>query len=132
MSSLQLRNIPLLAVIALTASGCWSVELELPVSTGVSVVQGNEILHKAGVRLFGEIFEHNAVDIHDPASSLDYRWCIQGGWKLILPDAANVPDAPVELYNVLADPYEKKNTAQADPDRVARLRELIDGWWSAK
>lgn len=82
--------------------------------------------------IFGEIFEHNAVDIHDPASSLDYRWCIQGPWKLILPKAANVPDARVELYNVLADPYEKKNVAQTDPARVARLRGLIDGWWPAE
>jgi arylsulfatase A-like enzyme len=82
--------------------------------------------------IFGEIFEHNAVDIHDPASSLKYRWCIEGAWKLILPDAANVPNARVELYNVSADPYEKKNLAQSDPDRVARLRGLIDGWWPAK
>ena len=57
----QLR-LPLFAAIALFASGCWSVELELPVSTGVAVVQGNEILHKAGVRLFGEIFDPVRVD----------------------------------------------------------------------
>jgi arylsulfatase A-like enzyme len=82
--------------------------------------------------IFGEIFAHNAVDIHDPASSLRYRWCIQGGWKLVLPNAPNVPDGEVELYNVLADPYEKNNTAQADPDRVAQLRKLINNWWPAK
>ncbi len=79
--------------------------------------------------IFGEIFEHNAVDIHDPVSSLKYRWCIKGDWKLILPDTANVPDGQVELYNVVADPFEKKNKAQAEPDRVARLRGLIDNWW---
>ena len=77
----------------------------------------------------GEIFEHNAVDIHNPASSLKYRWCIEGGWKLVLPEAANVPDGEVELYNVRADPYEQKNLAQTEPNRVAQLRELIDGWW---
>ncbi|MFH1530411.1 MAG: hypothetical protein ABIK09_06710 [Pseudomonadota bacterium] len=54
--------ISLLAVVALMASGCWSVELELPVSTGVAVIQGNEILHKAGVRIFGELFEPVRVD----------------------------------------------------------------------
>ena len=82
--------------------------------------------------IFGEVFEHDAVDIHDPASSLDYRWCIRGAWKLILPDAVNVPDSRAELYDVLADQYEKRNLAQTDPDRVARLRGLIDGWWPAK
>jgi len=85
-----------------------------------------------GVIIFGEVFEHNAVDIHDPASSLDYRWCIQGVWKLILPDAANIPDGQIELYNVTADPYEKKNRAETDPDRVAQLRGLIDGWWATE
>ena len=28
--------------------------------------------------IFGEIFTHNAVDIHDPASSLRYRWVDRG------------------------------------------------------
>ena len=56
------HHVPLLAVVAMVASGCWSVELELPVSTGVAVVQGNEILHKAGARIFGELFETVRVD----------------------------------------------------------------------
>ncbi len=62
MNAPRFKKLPLLAAVALVASGCWSVELELPVSTGVAVVQGNEILHKAGVRLFGEIFDPVRVD----------------------------------------------------------------------
>jgi hypothetical protein len=62
MNASKIKNFTLLAAAAVVASGCWSVELELPVSTGVSVVQGNEILHKAGAKLFGEIFEPVRVD----------------------------------------------------------------------
>jgi uncharacterized sulfatase len=79
--------------------------------------------------ILGEVFEHNAVDVHDPASSLKYRWCIEGDWKLILPHAANLPDGQVELYNVVEDPGEQKNVAEADAERVARLRKAIDDWW---
>ena len=35
--------------------------------------------------IFGEIFTHDAVDIDRPASSLRYRWVIEGYWKLIVP-----------------------------------------------
>ncbi|MBM4371535.1 MAG: hypothetical protein FJ098_07770, partial [Deltaproteobacteria bacterium] len=44
------------------APGCWSVELELPVTTGVVVVAGNGVLSQAGARLFGEVFEPVRVD----------------------------------------------------------------------
>ena len=40
--------------------------------------------------LYGEIFLHNAVETHDPAKNLTYRWGIQDGWKLILPHKENV------------------------------------------
>jgi arylsulfatase A-like enzyme len=43
-----------------------------------------------------------------------------GDWKLIV--AAN---GKAELYNLAADPYEKKDLAAAEPAKVAELRELI-------
>ena len=82
--------------------------------------------------ILGATFTHNAVDIHDPASSLEYRWCIEGRWKLLAPNPANVPDAQPELYDVIADPREEHNRAEANPDRAAHLRELIDAWWPAR
>jgi uncharacterized sulfatase len=97
---------------------------------GVNLLDAEALARRKAI--FGEVFEHNAVDVDDPASSLDWRWCVEGPWKLILPEARNMPDGPVELYNVIDDPYEKQNLATAQPDRVARLRELIDGWWPAK
>ncbi|MCZ2341867.1 MAG: sulfatase [Bacteroidales bacterium] len=80
--------------------------------------------------VYGEIFEHNAVDIHDPAANLQYRWVIHGHWKLIVPQAPNVQNGSVELYDLAQDPDETRNLAAAHPDRVAALRKRLDAWWS--
>ena len=53
--------------------------------------------------VFGEIFEHNAVDIHKPAANLQYRWVIDGDWKLIVPHAPNVKAASRSLRPVEKD-----------------------------
>ena len=97
-------------------------------------LQGLDLLDQAALEkrkaIFGEVFTHNAVDIHKPAANLMYRWCIEGQWKLIVPNAANVPEASAELYCVGVDPDETRNLAAEQPDRVRRLRALIDGWWN--
>lgn len=99
-------------------------------------MQGIDLLDAEAVAarkvIFGEIFEHNAVDVRVPASSLKYRWCIDGRWKLVLPCEANVPDGVVELFDVLADPFEKENLAETNPARVDELRKKINAWWPGK
>lgn len=82
--------------------------------------------------IFGEIFTHNAVDVRDPASSLMYRWCVQGRWKLIVPQASNVPDAAPQLYDLAADPHEQKDLAASQPQRAEQIRSRIDAWWPAR
>lgn len=79
--------------------------------------------------VFGEIFEHNAVDIAQPASSLDYRWAVAGHWKLIVPAPQNVPDGQIELYNLAEDPNESHNLAEKQPERVRQLKQRLDAWW---
>ena len=81
------------------------------------------------VPIFGEIFTHNAVDIHDPASSLRYRWVIAGDWKLILPDRRNAPEGCVELFDVVHDPGETRNLAAEQPQKLAYLMARLDKWW---
>jgi len=99
-------------------------------------MQGVDLLDREALSarkaILGETFTHNAVDVRDPASSLEYRWCIEGPWKLLVPNTANVPDGQTELYDVLADPHEERNLADGSPERVAHLRALIDGWWPAR
>ena len=101
-----------------------------------AAMQGVNLLdaEAAGRReaIFGEIFAHNAVDVHHPASSLLYRWCIQGRWKLIVSHVPNVLDGRPELYDLGADPHETRNLAAGDPRRVGRLRTAIDAWWPAR
>ncbi len=79
--------------------------------------------------IFGEIFTHDAVVVDQPASSLQYRWCIEGGWKLILPNPRLVPNGRPELYDVLADPREEDDLAERRPEVVARLEQRIEKWW---
>lgn len=79
--------------------------------------------------LYGEIFEHNAIDIHKPVKNLQYRWVVSREWKLILPHAPNVANGKPELYDLARDPDENRNLADREPQRVADLTRLLDAWW---
>lgn len=79
--------------------------------------------------IFGEIFEHDEVDVDKPAASLLFRWTIEGDWKLILPAKKS---KAVELYNLKGDPHEAKNLANAEPERTKRLADSIRNWWPAE
>ncbi len=83
---------------------------------------------EARASIFGGIFEHNAVDLARPASSLQYRWVISDGWKLIAPAGGGT----AELFQVGTDPWEKEDLAGRHADRVAHLTKLIDAWWPAR
>ncbi|MGE3804661.1 MAG: sulfatase [Gemmataceae bacterium] len=78
-------------------------------------------------QIFGEIFEHTAINIEQPAVNLTHRWVRQGDWKLILPQKGKP-----ELYNIAQDPMETKDQAAAQPDKVQELTALIDKWWAGK
>jgi uncharacterized sulfatase len=79
--------------------------------------------------IFGEVFEHNAVDIHNPAANLQYRWVIDHHWKLIVPHEPNIKGEKPELYNLFSDPFEKQNLAEKEPQRVENLTKRLDEWW---
>ena len=88
-------------------------------------------------RIFGESFAHDIADISNPMASLTYRWCIDGKWKLLLSYDGNsgrqkykIPElAPPELYDLEADPWEKKNLAAENPELVSKMVGHIDGWY---
>ncbi|MFO0879354.1 MAG: sulfatase [Gemmataceae bacterium] len=77
--------------------------------------------------VFGEIYEHTAVDIHRPGVNLTHRWVREGDWKLIVP----VKGSP-ELFNLAEDPFEKKNQAPTEPKRVKQLQSVLDAWWEGR
>ncbi len=82
--------------------------------------------------IYGECFTHNFVDIQVPATSLRWRWIIDGQDKLIVPEKANQPNDVVELYDLNADATEEKNLASDSAEKVKALRAKLDAWWLPK
>jgi arylsulfatase A-like enzyme len=95
---------------------------------GINLMDASSVANRKSV--FGEIFEHDIVDMEDEAASLMYRWVIDGDWKLIQPYEVRFPDKKPELYNVTEDPSEMHNLADKHPDRVKALRASLDAWWA--
>ena len=97
---------------------------------GINLLGSNAVADRKAI--FGETFSHDAVDIHRPSTSLEYRWCVSMPWKLIIPNRANVPDGKVELFNLADDPKEEVDLAEKHPEVVAEMTKKIDEWWAAK
>jgi uncharacterized sulfatase len=95
---------------------------------GVNLLDENAVL--ARDIIFGACFTHDAVDLDRPEKNLRWRWCLQGQWKLIVPDGVN-EKGQVELYDVTADPFEQNNLASTETERVKRMMVRLDAWWSA-
>lgn len=98
-----------------------------PAMQGINLLDDKAVTGRE--RIFGEILEHDIQHMTDPVPSLRFRWVIDGKWKLIVPHAARSPGAPVELFDIVADPHEKKNVAAANAELVKRLTSKIDAWW---
>ena len=84
----------------------------------------------ARTTIHGEIFTHDSQSLDSPAASLRWRWIISGHAKLIVPHPANEPNAPVELYDLAADPDESHNLAPQQPAQVADLTARLNAWWT--
>lgn len=98
-----------------------------PEMTGLNLLDADAIRRRTA--LTGEVFEHNAVDIHKPAANLQYRWIVDGEWKLIVPHEPNIKGGRPELYHLSIDPDEKDDLAGKEPNKVAELRKKLDAWW---
>ncbi|MGE3315493.1 MAG: sulfatase [Planctomycetaceae bacterium] len=78
---------------------------------------------------FGEIFAHDVADIDNAAPGLRYRWVIERNWKAIFPADNN---AKPELFDLVADPFEKTDRANEHAPKLAALKSMADNWWPGK
>lgn len=126
----QMNETDLASSIDLVPTVLHAVGLEseiTPEMSGINLLDENAV--KSREKIFGEILEHDIQHMTDPVSSLRFRWVIDGEWKLILPHKGREPNAPVELFHITADPFEKKNLAEAKPELVSKLTKEINHWW---
>ena len=86
----------------------------------------------------GESFSHDVADLTNHETSLQYRWCIDGKWKLILSYDAPadrysfvhaVNERNPQLFDVESDPYEKVNVAAEHPEEVRKLAAHLQETW---
>ncbi|MDH3585352.1 MAG: sulfatase-like hydrolase/transferase, partial [Phycisphaerae bacterium] len=99
-------------------------------------LQKQKPVERSGI--FGESFAHDIADIEKPEASLIFRWRIEGKWKLLLTYDGEVnryksthprTEKRPQLFDLLADPHEKKNLAGQHPEVVADLAAKIAAWW---
>jgi arylsulfatase A-like enzyme len=88
--------------------------------------------------IFGSMNAIYNMTIGNPDATLQYLWCIEGDWKLILryhgADTTHYrvvhewDTAPYRLFNLKDDPGEKKDLANAHLEIVAHLKAKIEAW----
>ena len=95
---------------------------------------------QAREEVFGVTHSVHNMTPGDPADTIQYRWCVEDRWKLIVrhhgKDTTQYrnlhiwDEVPVRLYDLEEDPHESTNLAEKHPDVVARMRKKLDDWWS--
>lgn len=88
--------------------------------------------------VFGETHSIHNMTPGDPDDTLQYLWCVEDEWKLIIrkngKDTTQYKDvhlwdkAPLHLYRIKDDPRETTELADKHPDIVEGLRKKIDAW----
>ena len=83
--------------------------------------------------MFGAIYPNNAREFGRPSLDVRGRWVREGNYKLIVPGPAKLP-LELSLFDLMADPEEQENLADRAEYavRIARMRQLLDGWWSGE
>jgi uncharacterized sulfatase len=97
-------------------------------------MQGINLLDPAAVAARGTVFgsDHDVeiLTLNDPTESLENRWAVRDGWKLILNTSGTK-----ELYRLYngstpVDPHERTNLAASNPQLVNELSLEIVNWYS--
>lgn len=98
----------------------------------------DESARTARQTVFGVTHSIHNMTPHDPDDTLQYLWCVDGEWKLILrmhgTDTTRyraVHDwdkTPTRLYNLKSDPQELQDLSSQHPEIVEIIRAKINNW----
>lgn len=98
----------------------------------------DEESRKSRVAVFGETHSIHNMTFNDPDDTLQYLWCVEEQWKLIVrhhgKDTTEYQRvhrwdmAPVRLYRIQEDPHERFDVATQHPEIVERMCKKISEW----
>lgn len=88
--------------------------------------------------VFGVCHSVYNMTLADPDDTLQYLWCIDGDWKLMIRYNGSDTTAykklhiwdttPIRLYHLSKDPHETNNLAEQHPEKVQVLKKKIEQW----
>tara|TARA_R110002049_G_scaffold72490_1_gene186931 strand:+ start:16502 stop:17869 length:1368 start_codon:yes stop_codon:yes gene_type:complete len=103
---------------------------------GIDLLDQNAVSDRKAV--FGVCNSIHNMTPGDPDGTLQYLWCVEGDWKLLIRyqgvDTTKYHNlhvwdvAPVRLYNLGNDPREEHEVSAEHPKVVKRMREMIQAW----
>ena len=111
--------------------------LDLP---GINLLDSQK--RKERKRIFGASYSVYNMTPGNPNGTLQYQWCIEGDWKLLLRyngldttyyKQLHVWDKePVRLYNLKLDPHEKNEVSNENLEVIERIKNEIHKWHLVK
>ena len=107
--------------------------LDLP---GINLLDSQK--RKERKRIFGASYSVYNMTPGNPNGTLQYQWCIEGDWKLLLRynglDTTHYKQLhvwdkePVRLYNLKLDPHEENEVSNENMEVIERIRNEIHKW----
>ena len=107
--------------------------LDLP---GINLLNSQK--RKERKRIFGASYSVYNMTPGNQNATLQYQWCIEGDWKLLLRynglDTTHYKQLhvwdkkPVRLYNLKLDPYEKNEVSNENLEVIKRIKNEIHNW----
>ena len=104
--------------------------------TGINLMDADARAKRKAV--FGVMHSVQNMTLGKPDESLQYLWCIEGDWKLLVryhgEDTTQFSKIhawdkePFRLYNLTNDPHEKNNLAESNNEKVKDLQSKITAW----
>ncbi len=129
------RSLDLASSIDLMPTLLHACQMETPDNLpGIDLLDAMTRQHRKAI--FGASYSIHNMTPGDPEQTLQYRWCIEGNWKLLLryhgSDTTRYrtvhqwDTTATRLYNLDQDPDEQTNLANTQHDIVQRLTRRIE------